>query len=425
MQSVLGTPDSLLAARAIGLDCPFLARWRALTDTIFRARLSELRVSANGQLLGDVAEWLGFVVGVLLTMKGVVDGTVAPSAAIVFLTSYKQLASALTTLSSTVQEMQDESTYLPVLEQYFAIPTEPPGGRPVPPPPLQLELRDVWFRYPNAEQDTLRGLTLTFREGERLALAGVNGAGKTTLLKLLMGVYRPTSGEVLVNGTPLHELDQEAWRATLAIMTQHDPEYSDTLETQVLDGDLAADRDPARFADALSLSGLDAVAAEFPRGSPPTLARSTRCPRTTRSSSRAARSSSSPSPAPTTAPRGCTCSTSRRARWTPRRRTRSSPGCRRRWPGARLFVSHRFSTLRRAERIIVLEHGRVIEDGTDDWCWMAEAGRYAELFQLQARQYASGPVELYSRFTLNTNGTRPPRSPARAAAGTPAPSPRR
>lgn len=85
---------------------------------------------------------------------------------------------------------------------------------------VTIELRDVWYKYDGAEDDTLKGINLTLRAGESLALVGVNGAGKTTLVKLICGFYRPTKGEILVNGKPIDEYNIEEYHTMISAVFQ-------------------------------------------------------------------------------------------------------------------------------------------------------------------------------------------------------------
>lgn len=85
---------------------------------------------------------------------------------------------------------------------------------------VTIELRDVWYKYDGAEDDTLKGINLTLRAGESLALVGVNGAGKTTLVKLICGFYRPTKGEILVNGKPIDAYNIEEYHTMISAVFQ-------------------------------------------------------------------------------------------------------------------------------------------------------------------------------------------------------------
>ena len=63
-----------------------------------------------------------------------------------------------------------------------------------------VRFEDVWFRYPGATEDTIRGVSFHIPPGTRFALVGNNGAGKTTLIKLLTGLYQPSKGRILLDG---------------------------------------------------------------------------------------------------------------------------------------------------------------------------------------------------------------------------------
>lgn len=86
--------------------------------------------------------------------------------------------------------------------------------------PVTIELRDVWYRYDGADKDTLKGIDLVIGQGERLALVGVNGAGKTTLVKLICGLFRPTKGEILVNGRGIDEYNIEEYYSLISAVFQ-------------------------------------------------------------------------------------------------------------------------------------------------------------------------------------------------------------
>ena len=74
-----------------------------------------------------------------------------------------------------------------------------------------IRLENVSFTYPGSDQPALTNLNLTILPGERIALVGENGAGKTTLIKLLLGLYRPAAGRILVDGVDLNELAPADW----------------------------------------------------------------------------------------------------------------------------------------------------------------------------------------------------------------------
>ncbi|MCY0389548.1 ABC transporter ATP-binding protein [Robbsia sp. Bb-Pol-6] len=84
--------------------------------------------------------------------------------------------------------------------------------------PVVLEARDIHFAYPH--QRVLRGVDLIVEPGEVVALLGANGAGKSTLLRILLGLVRPTEGEVLLNGRPLRTFARREMAAHMAYVPQ-------------------------------------------------------------------------------------------------------------------------------------------------------------------------------------------------------------
>lgn len=89
---------------------------------------------------------------------------------------------------------------------------DPDEGKPVPEyDHYEFEFKNVSFRYPKAESYALKKLSLTLRAGERLAVVGLNGAGKSTFIKLLLRLYEPTEGEILLNGVNVREYSKKSY----------------------------------------------------------------------------------------------------------------------------------------------------------------------------------------------------------------------
>ena len=112
------------------------------------------------------------------------------------------------------------------------------AGCKLPTGPVTIELKDVWYRYDGAEQDTLKGIDLVIGQGERLALVGMNGAGKTTLVKLICGLFRPTKGEILVNGRRIEEYNIEEYYSLISAVFQEIHPMAFTLFEFVASADL-------------------------------------------------------------------------------------------------------------------------------------------------------------------------------------------
>lgn len=380
-------PPSLLALRSYGLDRDFFRRWKTLVQKILATRIRLVKVNTRSMVFGDLAEVGGLIVGTLILVAGVLTGQTTVSAAVVFFTTYQQLQSNIGGLANNFTWWVKEASFLPSLKAYLSFSVERDEGKKLPDVPLSLEFRDVWFRYPGRKDYVLRGVTFTFFEGEHIALVGLNGAGKTTLLKLLMRVYEPSRGSILVNGVELSKIRPSAWREALSILPQNVQKYDDLLRKQVLYGDPGTRYNAARFRTAMRVSGLEKVAAEFPRGLKTHAGKHYAMPEDepielsggqnqivaiARSLYRQARIYVFDEPT-------AAVDAEKEERF-----FEALPEVLR--SQAVVYVSHRFSTLRRAGRIIVLDRGRVIENGTHDEL-MTQGGRYAELFTLQAKMY--------------------------------------
>ncbi len=250
----------------------------------------------------------------------------------------------------------------------------------------------VGFSYPAGNEAVLAGLDLSIQAGTSLAIVGLNGAGKTTLVKLLAGLCEPTAGSIMIDGTPLTSLDRLSWWRQLAVVFQDFVRYELPLSDNIGFGSVERAWDDQAIRNVAAMAGAADLVASLPAG-----------------------------PGTTLSPRfegGVDLSGGQWQRIAFARALLAVRG------GARVLVmdeptahldvraeaelyerfieltaglttiviSHRFSTVRRADRIIVLEHGRITEDGSHEQL-VAAGGQYARLFQLQASSYHGGTGE--------------------------------
>lgn len=251
-------------------------------------------------------------------------------------------------------------------------------------PHTSIGFENVVFGYD--ERPVLCSLDLTIEAGKSLAIVGLNGAGKTTLVKLLARLYEPQSGRILVDGRPLTEYRVDAWRRRVAAIFQDFVHYELPVRDNVGFGAIELLHDDARVRSALERAGALDFVGQLPEGLDTTLSRSY-ADGAELSGGQWQRIAIARALMAVEGGAGVlvldepTASLDVRAEAAFFERflelTRGL---------TTILISHRFSTVRRADRIVVLEHGRVIEDGTHAQL-LALGGRYAELFHLQAARF--------------------------------------
>ena len=257
--------------------------------------------------------------------------------------------------------------------------------------PLREEIRfdGVSFAYPGSARLVLDDLNLMLRAGECTALVGLNGSGKTTLVKLLSRLYEPTRGAILADGVDVSSVPADAWRRQLAVIFQDFNHYEMSVADNIAFGAIEQSAEPARIAAVASTAGLDEAVAALPRGLGTLLSRQyengaelsggqwqrVAIARALYAVDHGARLLVLDEP---TSALDVRAEAAFYEEFIAHARGRTT-----------LLISHRLSSIRHADRIVVLSGGRVIEDGTHE-SLVAVGGRYAELFHMQAQRFAAG-----------------------------------
>ncbi|HEX2184933.1 MAG TPA: ABC transporter ATP-binding protein [Chloroflexota bacterium] len=258
-----------------------------------------------------------------------------------------------------------------------------PGER----PREAIRFQDVRFTYPGTTREVLRGASLTIRAGRSLAIVGDNGAGKTTLVKLLAGLYLPTEGVVTVDGVPLAELDVPTWQRSIAVIFQDFVRYPVPARDNIAFGRVERRDDTAGIVRAAAWAGAADLLNGLPWGLDTILSREYRrgaelsggqwqriaLARALFAVEHGARVLILDEPT---------------ANLDARAEAETFEALLEQTAGlTTILISHRFSSVRRAQRICVLHQGRVIEEGSHDEL-MALRGEYARMFTLQASLFA-------------------------------------
>ncbi len=362
-------------------------RWREVMDELWRSRRADWRLVAP---LAAVV--LAVNVAVAVTAG---RAAAAGSMSLATLAVLMQALFGAAALASQEGDVWIENGAVPVpdalaLERALAARATAAGARPVGALASEtVRFEGVRFAYPGRETAVLDGLDLEIRGGQSLAVVGLNGAGKTTLVKLLMGLHRPTVGRVTVGGVDLAALDPEGWRRATGAIFQDFARYELPAFDNVVFGaiDRRDDRDAlARVRSAADRAGALAFLDALPAGLATPLSRRfaggvdlsggqwqrVALARALMAVEGGARVLVLDEPTAQLDVRG---EAELFDRFLDVTRGLTS-----------VLISHRFSTVRRADRIVVIEHGRVVEQGTHD-ALVAAGGRYARLFRLQAERY--------------------------------------
>ncbi|MGH3787899.1 MAG: ABC transporter ATP-binding protein [Pseudonocardiaceae bacterium] len=360
-----------------------------------------------GRSLAGIGMTLAYVVLGLLLYTGAMPLALAGAAAVAMRT-------ANTAVSNTVfaaNRLYEHSFYLDMLTSCLAQARDHHRAAAVlalPHSPQLIELHNVSFSYPGKDEPALHQVSLRIHRGQVVALVGENGSGKTTLAKVITGLYLPDQGRVTWDGVDIAKVDQRELHSQVGVVLQDPVEWPMTAENNIRIGRLERpDPDGSVLAAAAAGSGADAVVAELPDGwasvlsrefqngcdlsggqwqrisvarglyrdapvlvaDEPTAAMDARAEHAVFSSLQALRRAGAPRGAP--AGNG------------------DSPEATR----TTVLITHRLANIRHADQIIVLDRGRITQQGTHDEL-MVRGGGYAELFTLQARAYLDGTGEL-------------------------------
>ncbi|QYN33847.1 ATP-binding cassette domain-containing protein [Pseudonocardia sp. DSM 110487] len=249
-----------------------------------------------------------------------------------------------------------------------------------------ITVEGLSFRYWNRDQPSLNDINLELPAGAVVALVGENGAGKSTLVKMLCGLYRPSAGRILVDGTDLTQFAPQDWRARITAAFQDPVHIEMSLQDTIGLGRLEDRDDPERILEALRTAGGDTLLASLPEGLQTRLGRESWDGKGLSGGQwqtvANARAAMRPAPLLRVMDEPTASLDARAEEWLFQQYADLS----RLQGGVTVLVTHRLTTARAADLIVVLDGGRVVDVGTHDTLSRAD-GLYAELFRLQARYF--------------------------------------
>ncbi len=387
LEMLLTGNDTVKEVKLFGLGEPLLQRYQELFTRFYQEDLAIARrrtfAGLGWGMLSNLVYYASYAWIVLRTVAGFItlgDMTM-------FLSIFRQSQGSIRSLLDSLNRLYESNLYLDNLIGYLKLQpvlVSSQDGLIVPAPIRQgIEFRHVSFSYPGSDAEVLHDVSFHIRPGEHIALVGLNGAGKTTLVKLLTRLYDPTAGQILLDGVDLREYDLNSLYRRFGVIFQDFVRYQFTVRENIGFGQVDALDDLGRIRDAANRGGASPIIEGLPQGYDTMLGRRWEKGQElsggqwqkialARAFMREAEVMVLDEP---------TSALDAEAEYEVFRRFGELMDGR-----IAVLISHRFSTVRMADRIVVLSAGRVIELGSHAEL-MALDGAYARLFNLQAEGY--------------------------------------
>jgi ATP-binding cassette subfamily B protein len=374
-QHLLSSDAAAKEMRLFALPGYFSSRWLKVFWKFYR---QDRKLAAKRGLAGLGTSVLRLVGGVgfyvFVILRTISDPAVTIGSLLMYTQAMERTIGSVETIVRAVATIYENNLYITNLFEFLEQKPRvlaPPEPVPVPSPARQgLRFESVCFRYPGAAEDVLHQVSLEIRAGEKVAIVGENGAGKTTLIKLLARLYDPQAGRIMVDGIDLRQLDPAEWQQRIGIIFQDFVRYHLTARENVGFGQLAYVEDMKRIREAADSSGATESVEKLDHGE--LSVGEWQKIALARAFLRDAEILVLDEP---TAALDAKREYEIFARFSEISRGKTT-----------VLISHRFSTVRMADRIFVMDQGRIVESGSHDELIKLD-GKYADLYNRQASAY--------------------------------------
>lgn len=373
--------------RLFNLGALFMERYADLRIILRQERLGLAARQAIASFAASLSATVLIYGSYAFIAHRTLTGAITLGSLVMYYQAFQRGQSSIRQVLNGVASLYENNLFLSNLYEFLDLEpnvTSPPDPKPMP-RPMQtgIEFHNVQFQYPNTTRQALKDVNLVIRPGEKIALVGENGSGKTTLIKLLCRLYDPAEGCITIDGIDLREFDIVDLRGEIGVILQDYARYNLSVKENIWFGNVKAVPDLERITDVAQDSGADDVIQKLPNGYETILGKmfqegeelsigEWQKVALARAFLRDAQLIILDEP---------TSAMDARAEYEIFLKLRNLTADR-----AAITISHRFSTVRMADRIYVMENGCIIENGTHDEL-MALDGKYAFLFQTQAKHY--------------------------------------
>jgi ATP-binding cassette subfamily B protein len=387
LQHILPLPKEQMEIRSMQTRKYLLNKVHHINALFYRSQETKYRRASRFGIAAKFFEVGGVAIGSVVLLRQFLTHQLSLERYFFLSGALLRIGGALNAIFGTLSRLQEP---LQFADSYFAVidsqPTivDPPNAIKLTNTTVPIiEFKDISFTYPGQDKPVFSDLNLTIKAGEHIAIVGENGAGKSTLIKLLMRFYVPDSGVILINGHDLQTVAIDTWYSQLATLFQNFNQYPFPIDENIYVTDPSSRHDKNRIEEAARLGGVDQLVKEyeygwetvldasFEKGIEPSGGQWQRVA-LARAFFRNANLLILDEP---------TAAIDARAEYDifnnifEKYKTKSA-----------IIVSHRFSTVRRADTILVIEHGQIIERGSHKEL-MKNKGLYHELFTKQAEGY--------------------------------------
>jgi ATP-binding cassette subfamily B protein len=390
--SLVTTDSYAKEVKLFGLGGYFIDRYRIIANTFYASQRAQVaKRYMTGFAWGNLSTFATSLTYLYVALQAIA-GRLSLGDLSLYTAAAQSVQGSIQGILGGFSGMYEHNLYLNNLFELMETKSSMPiAGAPVKvPQPMLGEIRfeNVSFAYPGAEKPALTDLSFTVKAGETLAVVGRNGAGKTTLFKLICRLYDPNEGRILIDGIDIRDFDPSDLRAQIGAMFQDYVTYQATASENIGLGNVSDIADREAIESASRQGGADELISGLPDGYDTALGKwfdagvnlsggEWQKVALARAFMRDAKILLLDEP---------TSALDAQAEYDLFERLKTLTRGR-----TAVYISHRFSTVRRADRIVFLEHGRLVEEGTHE-ALMRLDGRYARLFRMQASAYTGEDV---------------------------------